>query len=204
MPVKAVIFDIGGVLEMNPPTGWQDAWSARLGMERSALEACLGRIWPAGSIGSVSLKEIESRTATALDLDPPSVTRLMDDVWAEYVGSLNDELARYFGDLRPRFKTGILSNSFVGAREREQAAYGFEDMCDVITYSHEIGCMKPDSRAYRAVCEQLGIAPAQALFLDDVEANVQGAIEFGLHAIHYRNNQQAIAELESYLEASGA
>jgi hypothetical protein len=43
-------------------------------------------------------------------------------------------------------------NSFVGAREREQALYGFKDMCDVIVYSHEVGWLKPDppSTASRA------------------------------------------------------
>lgn len=47
-----------------------------------------------------------------------------------------------------RGKTAILSNSFVGAREREreQAAHGFHEMCDVIVYSHEVGCLKPEAK----------------------------------------------------------
>lgn len=200
--VTAVIFDIGGVLEVNPPTGWAERWANRLGMELQSFEACLSQIWPAGSVGSASLEEIESQTAAALRLDASSVTALMEDVWAEYVGELNDELARYFAALRPRFKTGILSNSFVGAREREKAAYGFPEMCDALVYSHEIGCLKPDARAYQAVCGQLGVSPGQALFLDDIEANVHGAIQAGMRAILYRNNRQAIAEMERHLSAA--
>ncbi|HEY1519004.1 MAG TPA: hypothetical protein VGF91_21415 [Solirubrobacteraceae bacterium] len=71
----------------------------------------------------------------------------MDDIWAEYLGTLNQHIADYFASLRPAYRTSILSNSLVGAREREQAAYGFEDMCDVVVYSHEIGLSKPDPRA---------------------------------------------------------
>jgi beta-phosphoglucomutase-like phosphatase (HAD superfamily) len=59
-------------------------------------------------------------------------------------------------------------NSFVGAREREQALYGFKDMCDVIVYSHEVGWLKPDPRVYRVACERLGCAPDEAVLLDDV------------------------------------
>lgn len=200
--VTAVIFDIGGVLEVNPPTGWAERWANRLGMELHSFEACLGQIWPPGSVGSASLEEIESQTAAALRLDAPSVTALMEDVWAEYVGELNDELARYFAALRPRFKTGILSNSFVGAREREEAAYGLPEMCDALIYSHEIGYLKPDARAYQAVCAQLGVSPSQAVFLDDVEANVHGAVQAGMRAVLYRNNRQAIAEIDRYLGAT--
>lgn len=41
----------------------------------------------------------------------------MSDLWAEYVGELNVELADFFAGLRARCRTAILSNSFVGARE---------------------------------------------------------------------------------------
>jgi hypothetical protein len=49
------------------------------------------------------------------------------------------ELIGYARWLRPRYRTGLVSNSFVGAREREQAAYGFEDLVDEIIYSHWCG-----------------------------------------------------------------
>ncbi len=123
----------------------------------------------------------------------------MDDAWAEYVGTLNEDLATYFAGLRPRYKTGILSNSFVGAREREQAAYGFEDMCDVVVYSHEEGWLKPDPRIYRVVCERLGVPPHDAVFVDDAPACVEGARRVGMTAITFVDNAQTIAELEDHL-----
>jgi FMN phosphatase YigB (HAD superfamily) len=57
-------------------------------------------------------------------------------------------LTGLFASLRLSYRTGIVSNSFAGARQREQAAYGFEDLCDTIVYSHEVGCVKPDPRIY--------------------------------------------------------
>ena len=68
-------------------------------------------------------------------------------------GTLNRELADYFVSLRRGCKTGILSNSFVGAREREQEAHRFAQMCDVIVYSHEEGYLSrtPGSTAWCAI-----------------------------------------------------
>jgi putative hydrolase of the HAD superfamily len=134
-----------------------------------------------------------------LGLDEQRLTAFMADVWREYVGSANTELIEYARGLRPRYLTGILSNSFVGAREREQAAYGFEELVDDIVYSHEAGMAKPDPRIYALVCERLGARPGETVFLDDVGQNVAGARDVGIHAVHYRDNAQAIAEIEKLL-----
>ena len=195
-----MIFDIGDVLERNPRTGWQKTWAERLHIQVHEFEKRLEPIWDPGSVGAATLAEIEEQTADALGVDPGTVALLMHDAWAEYVGSLNSELAEYFATLRPRYKTGILSNSFVGAREREQEAYGFEDMCDVIVYSHEVGYRKPDHRMYHHICERLAVAPEEAVLLDDVQANVDAAREVGMRAITFATNAQAIAELEAYLK----
>jgi putative hydrolase of the HAD superfamily len=101
--------------------------------------------------------------------------------------------------LRPRYKTGILSNSFVGARERERDAYGFEDLCDVVVYSHEEGLEKPDPRFYRIVTDRLGVRPDEAVLVDDHEICVQGARDVGMAAVLFCDNEQAIADLEAHL-----
>ena len=200
MPIRAVVFDIGGVLEVNPRTGWAERWARRLGSEPGAFAARLDAMWAPGTIGAATIEEIEARTAEALDLDDAALAELMDDAWSEYVGTLNEELARWFAGLRPRYRTGILSNSFVGAREREQALYGFEEMCDVIVYSHEVGWMKPDARIYRAVCRQLGVVPEDAVLLDDVPENIEGARAVGMRAVTFTDTEQAIAELAAQLD----
>ncbi len=197
--MKAVVFDIGGVLEHTPPTGWQERWAARRGLERAEFDDRLAAIFDAGSIGGIDLPTVERRVSEALTLDGAELTAFMQDVWTEYLGTLNHELAGYFATLRPRYRTGILSNSFVGARAREQALYGFEDMCDVVVYSDEEGCRKPDPRFYAIVCERLGVRAGETVFLDDVPANVEAARTLGLTAILFADTRQAIAELDRVL-----
>lgn len=197
--IEAVVFDIGDVLELNPRTGWLERWATRLRMNVVEFEQRLGEIWDPGSVGGSTLEQVERETAVAFNLDDSALTELMDDAWAEYVGTLNDELADYFARLRPAYKTAILSNSFVGAREREQEAHRLGDICDIIVYSHEEGYLKPDPRIYRIACGRLDVAPESAVLLDDVEANVAGARAFGMNAIIFRNNAQAISDLEALL-----
>ena len=123
----------------------------------------------------------------------------MADFWADYLGSPNTELIGYFRELRSRVRTGILSNSFVGARESERERYGFEDMTDVLVYSHESGTGKPDPAIYRLVCERLDVEPRHAVFVDDHEEALDGARAVGMHAVLFRDNAQVISELEALL-----
>jgi epoxide hydrolase-like predicted phosphatase len=197
--IEAVVFDIGDVLEENPRTGWPERWATRLSTPVAQFERRLGEIWAPGSVGRLSLDDIERQTAAAFDLDDTALAALMEDAWREYVGTLNHELADYFARLRPRYKTGILSNSFVGAREREQQAHRLDEICDVIVYSHEEGCLKPDPQIYRIACDRLGVDPESAVLLDDLEANVEGARAVGMNAITFRTNAQAISELQALL-----
>ncbi len=200
MALRAVIFDIGGVLEITPSTRWQERWESRLGLEAGKIDERLHDVYRAGSIGTITLAEAERRIARTLNLDAPDLDALMEELWTEYMGTLDVVLANYFRELRPRFKTGILSNSWVGAREKEQARYGFGSICDTIVYSHEEGIEKPDPRAYAIVCERLGVRPDEAVFVDDVKANLIAARALGMHVVHFQGDAaEAIAELKALL-----
>jgi epoxide hydrolase-like predicted phosphatase len=201
MVIRAVVFDIGGVLEITPDLGTGRRWEARLGLPAGDLGQRMDDVWAGGGLGTITLDDVHLALRDRLGLDEQQLTAFMADVWREYLGSANTELIGYARGLRPRYRTGILSNSFVGAREREQAAYGFEDLVDDIVYSHEAGMAKPDPRIYALACERLGARPGETVFLDDTEPCVAGARDAGIHAVHYRDNAQAIAEIERLLAA---
>ena len=199
MPIKTVLFDIGGVLEINADTGWQAKWEAVLAM---TFEDLFGRLEQAGlnaSLGTCSeaawlegLREHGGMSQAQLD-------GFIHDFWVWYLGEPNTELIAYFAGLRSRYQTAILSNSALGARAREQARYGFEDITDLIVYSHEVGLQKPDPRMYALTCERLGVQPSEIVLLDDLEANVTAARAFGMNAVLFQNNVQAMAEIEALL-----
>jgi epoxide hydrolase-like predicted phosphatase len=199
MVIRAVAFDIGGVLEITPDLGIDRLWETRLGLPAGEILVRMRDIWRDGSIGTITLDDVHEALRDRLDLDDQTLAQYMADLWREYLGTANTELIEYARRLRPRYRTGIVSNSFVGAREREQAAYGFEGLVEEIVYSHEAGFSKPDPRIYALICSRLSVPPGEMVFLDDAEACVAGARDAGIHAVRYQDNAQAIAEIEELL-----
>jgi putative hydrolase of the HAD superfamily len=198
-----VIFDIGGVLEITPRTGWEKRWEQSLGLGPGVLVEKLRSVWMDGDVGKITYEEVEDKTRDILGLDQAQLDEFMGDLWDEYLGTLNVELAQYFAGLRPRYRTGIISNSFVGAREREQERYGFGDMCDYIVYSHEVGVKKPNPRIYEIACERLGVQPGEMIFVDDVPQAIEAAREAGIHGVVFRDTAQTIADIQSIIESEG-
>ena len=199
MVIRAVVFDIGGVLEVTPDLGVDRLWEPRLGLPAGEILVRMRDIWRGGSIGTITLDDVHEALKDRLGLDDQKLAQYMADLWREYLGTANTELIEYARELRPRYRTGIVSNSFVGAREREQAAYGFEDLVEEIVYSHEAGFSKPDPRIYALICSRLSVPPEQMVFLDDSDVCVAGAGDAGIHAVRYQSSAQAIAEIEKLL-----
>ncbi len=216
MPIRAIVFDIGGVLEVTPggvePTTALPTmiarWDARLYTRPGELEKRLRQLderlksmGKDGALGTCSEEEWVAELRFVTGMDAAQADAFMRDFWDVYLGALNVELATYFAGLRPRYRTAILSNSFAGAREKEQEQYGFGEMCDLIVYSHEEGMQKPEQRIYELTCERLGVRPEEVVFLDDAEVCVAGARALGMHAVLLRDTAQAIAEIDACLRA---
>lgn len=200
MAVKAIVFDIGGVLETTPDLGLEAGWAARWGLDPAELDERLGDVWYDGSLGTITLEEVHERIGEAMNLPGEEVDGFMADIWREYLGTLNTEMAEFLRGLRARHRTAIISNSFVGAREKEEASYRFSEMADFIVYSHEVGVSKPDPRIYRIALDRLGCDPEEVVFVDDAPGCVEGAREMGMHAVLFQENAQAIAEIEALLQ----
>jgi epoxide hydrolase-like predicted phosphatase len=199
MAIRAVVFDIGGVLEITPDLGTTQRWEDRLKLPAGEVNERMQDVWAGGSIGAITEDEVHRAVRERLGLRGPQLAAFMSGMWREYLGTANTALIEYARQLRPRYRTGLVSNSFVGAREREQEAYGFEDLVDEIVYSHEAGMSKPDPRIYALACTRLGVAPQEMVFIDDTDECVAGAREVGIHAVCYRDNAQAISQISQLL-----
>jgi HAD superfamily hydrolase (TIGR01509 family) len=200
MDSRCVILDIGGVLEITPHTGWVARWEGRLGLPAGSVEQRLGEVWEAGSVGAISERRVTREVARGLGLDDSQLEAFMGDLWSEYLGTLNEELVAYVRGLRERCTLGILSNSFVGARERETRLYHFDELVDQIVYSHEIGVCKPDPLAFETVCARLGVPPEDCLFIDDYAPYTAAARAVGMQAHLFEDNRGTIARIAGHLD----
>ena len=154
-----------------------------------------------GELGTLSQAQWQAGLRQFIGMTPAQLEAFVEEFWKTYLGDPNPGLVAYFSALRPRYRTALLSNSFDGAREREEDRYHFAELVDFIIYSHEVGLAKPDPRIYALTSQRLGVQPQEIVFLDEVERNVAAAAASGFHTILYQHNTQAIAEIERCLQA---
>jgi putative hydrolase of the HAD superfamily len=216
MTIQAVVFDIGGILEIVPGggdptryfTAMLDRWNEHLHMPPGELHRKLGemneRLAGMGKdpgLGTCTEEEWHAALRQAARMSQEQLDTFLLDYWNVYLGDPNEEMMAFFTGLRPAYRTALLSNSGVGARREEQRRYHFNQMTDLIIYSHEEGVAKPDQRIYALTCERLGVQPQEIVFLDDVVSNVMAASAYGIHAVLFEHNAQAIRDIEAALFA---
>ena len=200
MSIKAVVLDIGSVLETIDDAVFPGPWEDRLrlgpgGFATAAPDSGLGGD---PEVGEVSEAQVRAYWQRCLGLDDATADELMVDFWRWYVGTIDQRLLDWFAGLRPALRTGLLSNSGPGAREHE-AVWGFEDVTDDIVYSHEVGLAKPDPRIYALTASRLDAHPHEIVFLDDLEVNVQAARTAGWHAVRHVETTRSIAEIDQII-----
>jgi putative hydrolase of the HAD superfamily len=81
--------------------------------------------------------------------------------------------------LQRRVPVALLTNGSLRTRHELEEA-GLHDAFDHVFNSAETGVPKPEARAYLNAVEALGVAVAVTAFVDDLEANVAGALDAGL------------------------
>lgn len=110
-----------------------------------------------------------------------------------------DEL---LGELRDRYRVGLLTNGPAVAQRGKLAALGWTDAFDAVCISGELPAGKPDTRAFGALLEALDAAPDETAYVgDDVEADVAGSTAAGLHAVQVvrSGGPPADARAEAYV-----
>jgi FMN phosphatase YigB (HAD superfamily) len=210
MAIRGVVFDVGGILEVIPEGGdpatqfpaLDKAWNTRLGLPPGHLARCVKAITSDGAFGRCTYEEWCARLRASTGLSQADCDAYMAAFWDIYMGNPNEELIAYFRGLRPRYRTAILTNSFVGAREQEEARYGFTSMTDLAIYSHEEGIRKPDPRFFALASERLGIAPTEIVYLDDRQDYVDAAQACGFQTVLFTGTSQAIADIEALLRGA--
>jgi len=74
-----------------------------------------------------------------------------------------------------------------------------DEIFETVVDSAFVGARKPEARIYELTLERLGLPAEACLFVDDIEVNCEGARALGMSAVHFRDNEQAIAEIRSHL-----
>jgi len=197
-PVRAVVFDWGGVLQRTVDPAPRLALAAALGRTRAGLEEAVfeSACWDAASRGA--LPADAAWEAIARDLLWPA-ERLDELIVRFFAGDRVDEgLVRLIRDLRGAgVPVGLLSNAPPPRARGATGAgrWGMDGLFDVQVFSYEVGVLKPDPAMYARILGALGVAAAEALFVDDAPQNIAGARRMGMAAHLFTGVEDLIEEL---------
>jgi putative hydrolase of the HAD superfamily len=193
--LSAVITDWGGVLT-EPIRDiiqiWIEAekidWDAYAAVMRPWLSDAYGDDGEANPVhllerGECTVAEFEATLAAAL-VRTDGATVVPDGLLKRMLSATDTKVPAMYDLIRALrakgLRTGLLSNSW-GTDGYPRG--DFPALFDAVVLSAEVGMRKPEPRIFQHAAGLLGLAPAECVFIDDVQANVDAAIACGMTGV---------------------
>lgn len=190
--MEAIIFDYGGVLCFHPPDEQIDALAAQCGVSREEfLQAYWGLRVPydRGDFDGAGYWRRFGEQVGRGYSDAQISTFIAADI--QFWISMDARMIGWLRALRTvGIKLGLISNLPRELGEHLRAHTHLFQMFDHVTLSYEQRTVKPDASIYHECVQGLGVAAAEALFLDDKQPNVAGAQAAGLQSLVFETPEQ--------------
>jgi putative hydrolase of the HAD superfamily len=121
------------------------------------------------------------------------------EVMACLSGEIRPEMVEAIRRCKAKLATGLITNNVALVDEGPgwHSVVPLDDLFDVVIESSKVGFRKPDARIYELACEQLGVAPSEVVFLDDLGVNLKPAAAMGMTTIKVVDPDAALRELEA-------
>ena len=211
MTVQTVISDFGGVLT-SPLLGSFVAFQDETDISMENLGSAMQRI--SERDGSHPLFDLEKGLISEADF----LNRVADELEPEigHRPNMHSFTEIYFNALEPNapmvdlmrelqgrgLRMALLTNNVREWESRWRTMVPIDEIFELVVDSAFVGCRKPEPRIYEILLERLGVEAQGCLFVDDVEVNCDAARELGMTAVHFRENEQAIAEVRAAVDGS--
>jgi len=200
--IKAVIFDFGRVISAQKPLSLFRSYEQDLGLEPGTINPIMfgSQAWQDTLVGRKTSKEFWYAIAPELNLhSPEEIDAFRQRYHADE--AINEGVLALIRRLREqgRYKLAVLSNCPPGLADW-LADWGMLDQFDVVFCSGDEGIAKPDPAVFETTLERLGVAPEEAVFIDDTLSHVEVARALGLHGVLFTTAEALADELESLLD----
>lgn len=194
MTIRALLFDIGGVLYRNGNALQRRKWEQRLALSKGQLDEIVftNCVAQRAIVGDAQPAEVWQEVGQYLSLSAQMLTEIQADFWND--GEWNLELFDFIRSIKPNYITGTISDAWLDARQNVKQ-YVNHEFFDIMIFSAEVGMKKPGPGIYRHTLERLEISAEEAIFIDDRLKNIVGAEWIGMHPIQFTETGQTIKEI---------
>jgi putative hydrolase of the HAD superfamily len=192
--IDAIIFDLGNVLIAVDEGRAAERLAARTGKTRQHIEE-YARGTPYATelaLGKMSKKRFFRTVARDLAFD--GTYEEFAEIWSDIFTPIEPMVA-LAESLTARVPRLVLSNTNAIHIDFVLEHYPFLNDFDAHVFSHEVGLLKPDAAIYQYALGKYGLTAGRTVFIDDIAANAEAARRVGMQAVHFRDSDQARAEL---------
>ncbi len=196
---RALIFDFGGVFMKTVDHEPRLYWDRRLNLSPGSVERIVhgSESWRQAQLGLISLNDYWADVAGQLAITPDETQQLAHDFYSG--DQLDTEMVALAQQLRANgHPVALLSNDSLALLNKLQGL-GIVDLFNPLVVSAQIGVMKPDPRSYQTVLDRLQRPAPEAIFIDDMPANIAGATALTIRGIHYTTTEALKAALQPLL-----
>lgn len=191
--IKAIIFDVGGVLVRTFDHSGRRKWEERLNMPTGSLEGFVlgGEVGTKAQRGEITTDEMWDWVKESLNLGDEFET-FLDDFWGG--DALDGELVSLIKRLNGYYQVAIISNASDALLDSLEN-YGIASEFDLIVCSASEGILKPTPAIFELTLARLGRTPEETVFIDDAPANIAGASSLGMKTILFTPDRDIAKEL---------
>jgi epoxide hydrolase-like predicted phosphatase len=201
MSLRAVLFDLGGVIVRTEYQAPRQHLAERFGMDYDDMDRIVFGGGVNGSAARATLGEISEdehwlNVMKVLKRPASECERIRAEFYAGDV--IDRALLDFLRSIKPKYKTGLISNAWSGLRNyilREK----FDDAFEYMIISAEVGVAKPDPKIFQIALEQLQVKPNEAVFVDDFIENIEACKKIGMKAILFKDPESALKQVKALL-----
>ncbi len=198
--LKAIIFDVGGVLLRTHDWAGRHQWDEQLGLPHGRVEHTFfnSDLGLEAQHGRVTTDQHWHNVAQRLGVSLEQLPQLRADFWAgDQLDLAMIQLIQHLKEAEG-YQTAIISNAPDDLRHVLTHEFQVAATFDLIVVSAEEGIMKPDPAIYERTLARLGRQADEAIFIDDSPTNIAGAQAVGMKTILYRRDMDVAAELTQW------
>lgn len=124
--------------------------------------------------------------------------RLAFENWYELLTPIEDSVMILKKLKNAKYKVYFLSNFHMLAFEYITKKYDFFNFFDGGIVSYREKLLKPEEEIYKRVIEEYQLNPVESIFIDDVQANIEGARKLDFETILFKSSKDLTEELRRY------
>ncbi|MEQ1779876.1 MAG: HAD-IA family hydrolase [Hyphomonadaceae bacterium] len=207
MTVQAVIWDFGGVFTTSPFDAF-NRYERERGLPVDIIRKINSINPDTNAWALIEKSEVDAATFDRLFADEARALGFDlrgADVLALLSGDLRPRVVAAFKACKARFKVGCITNNaptgkgagMSSSSDKAVAIAEVFSLFDHVIESSKAGVRKPDPRIYEMMCDAIGVAPANCVYLDDLGINLKPAREMGMTTIKVTSEDQLLADLST-------